>query len=106
VAVLGTDAAKVLLFIPQELNALDNDGVFEEFAFEDGLGEDGIELCIALFDGAGEPVARCVQKLSVCGARKSGCGCSGQGSGEERSAAGWHGGLLDGWFSIDDDGAG
>ncbi len=69
---------------------LDDDGVFEELALEDGLGEDGVELGVAVFEGAGEAVARGVQELGVGGAGECGCGGGGEGSGEEGSAAGRH----------------
>jgi hypothetical protein len=53
VAVFGADAAEVLLLVAEELDALDDDGVFEELALEDGLGKDGVELGVALFECAG-----------------------------------------------------
>lgn len=91
VAVFGADAAEVLLLVAQELDALDDDGVFEELALEDGLSEDGVEPGVAVFEGAGEAVAGGVQELCVCGAGECGCGGGGEGGGEEGSAAGRHG---------------
>ncbi len=52
VTILGADAAEVLLLVAKKLDALDDDGVFEQLAPEDGLGENGVELGIALVERA------------------------------------------------------
>jgi len=84
VAVFGADAAEVLLLVAEELDALDDDGVFEELALEDGLGQDGVELGVTLLEGAGEAVAWGVQELGL----EWSCGCGGERGGEEGAAGG------------------
>ena len=65
VAVLGADAADVLLArCVRSSTRLDDDGICEELALEDGLLEDGVELGVALFECAGEAVARGVEELA------------------------------------------
>ena len=66
-AVFGADAADVLLVAREELDRLDDDGIFEELALEDGLLEDGVELGVALFERAGEAMARSVEELAERG---------------------------------------
>ncbi len=87
VAIFGADAAEILLFVAQEFDALDDDGVFEEFALEDRLLEDGVEFGVALLKCSGESVTGCVEELRSGGAWK-GCGSASGQSGGDKGAAG------------------
>ena len=73
VAVFGADAADVLLVAREELDRLDDDGIWEELALEDGLLEDGVEFGVALFERAGESVAWGVEELAEGGRDGGSC---------------------------------
>src|SRR6185437_16833600 len=81
VAVFGADAADVLLVACEELDGLDDDGVAEELALEDGLLENGVEFGVAVAECAGKAVARGVEELAEGG--RGGGGGAGEGCGEE-----------------------
>ncbi len=90
VSVFGTDTTEVFLLVAKKLDAIDDDGIFEELALEDGLGDGGVELGVTLLKCAGETVTWSVQELSVQRAGEVGCCGRGNGGGEEGTAAWRH----------------
>src|ERR1700742_5003319 len=74
VTVFGSDAADVLFLAVEQLDGLDDDGVLEELAPEDGLLKDLVEFGVALLEGTGEAVAGSVEELSFGCGRDETCG--------------------------------
>src|ERR1017187_5325625 len=92
VSVGGANAAEVFLFVAKQFNALNDDGIGEEFALENGFFENGIELGEALLERTGESVPGGVEKLCTRLEGKSGCCCgaAGKSGGDEIAAVRLH----------------
>ncbi len=90
VAVFGAHAAEVLVLVVQQLDGLDDGRIGEKLATKYGLLQDGIELRVAFLQGAGQTVARRVQKLGSGVSGHDGGGGSGERPGKELAAINRH----------------
>ncbi len=87
VAVFGADAADVLLFAIEELDGLDDDGIFEKLALEDWLLQDSVQPRVALLKSSGKTMPGGIEELSAGGWREAGGGDAYGKGGADKVAA-------------------
>ena len=88
--VFGADAAEILFFVAEQLDAFDDHGIFEEFSFEDRLLEDGVQFGVALLERAKQSVTGRVEELGTSDARKECGGAPEKTCGDKRAAIELH----------------